>query len=59
MLGKEHGAKSNMCEHCDKLNEVLTELTGPKVAGVIMRRVETRLHPVSNEGLSATLLVTG
>jgi hypothetical protein len=47
-----------MCEHCEKLNEVLTELTGPKVAGVIMRRVEIRLHPLSTDGISPTLLVT-
>ena len=45
-----------MCEHCDKVNEVLTELTGAKVADVIMRRVGTRLHPL-NSPESPTLLV--
>jgi hypothetical protein len=47
-----------MCEHCDKLNEVLTELTGPKVAGVIMRRVEARLHPLSSAEISPILVVS-
>jgi hypothetical protein len=45
-----------MCEHCDKLNEVLTELTGAKVAAVIMRRVEARVHPLNAEGISRTVL---
>ena len=36
-----------MCEHCVKVNEVLTELTGAKVASVIMRRVGARLHPLN------------
>jgi len=39
----------NMCEHCVKVNEVLTELTGAKVAGVIMRRVGARLHPPNTQ----------
>ena len=47
----------NMCEHCEKLTEVLTELTGPKVAAVIMRRVEARLHPVNSEALPNFLVV--
>jgi hypothetical protein len=47
----------NMCEHCEKLTEVLTELTGPKVAGVIMRRVEARLHPLDTQGMSPNLIV--
>ena len=38
-----------MCEHCEVLREVLTELTGEKVAGVIMRRAEVRLHGRSDE----------
>jgi hypothetical protein len=38
-----------MCEHCEILKEVLTELAGEKVAGVIMRRAETRLHGHANE----------
>jgi len=33
-----------MCEHCDVLNDVLTELTGAKVAAVIMRRTVAQLH---------------
>jgi hypothetical protein len=48
-----------MCEHCKTLNDVLTELTGAKVAGVIMRRAEARLHPHENvEGIPKLLLVT-
>jgi hypothetical protein len=38
-----------MCEHCEILKEVLTELTGEKVAGVIMRRAEVRLHGHTND----------
>jgi len=38
-----------MCEHCEVLKQVLTELAGEKVAGVIMRRAETRLHDHTNE----------
>jgi len=41
-----------MCEHCDVLTEVLTELTGEKVAGVIMRRTEAKLHGRSSEHVS-------
>ena len=48
----------NMCEHCDKVNEVLMELTGPKVAGVIMRRVDARVHPLNLEKISPLLIVT-
>jgi len=47
-----------MCEHCDKINEVLTELTGSKVAGVIMRRVDARVHPLTPEKVSPLLIVT-
>ena len=46
-----------MCEHCEKVNDVLTELTGPKVAGVIMRRVGARLHPLDAPEISPTVLV--
>ena len=46
-----------MCEHCEKVNEVLTELTGNKVAGVIMRRVGARLHPLDKEALSPSIVV--
>ena len=38
-----------MCEHCDVLKQVLTELAGEKVAGVIMRRAEARLHGHASE----------
>ena len=47
----------DMCEHCEKVNDVLTELTGPKVAGVIMRRVGARLHPLHASEASPTVLV--
>jgi len=50
--------RTNMCDHCDKMNEVLTELTGAKVAGVIMRRVEARLHPLDSDGLSQILVIS-
>jgi hypothetical protein len=33
-----------MCDHCEALNEVLTELTGAKVAAVIMRRTIAQVH---------------
>jgi hypothetical protein len=46
-----------MCEHCEKVNEVLTELTGSKVAGVIMRRVGARLHPLNVDEISPSLVV--
>ena len=38
-----------MCEHCDALTEVLTQLTGQKVAAVIMTRAAARLHGSSVE----------
>jgi len=33
-----------MCDHCEALNNVLTELTGAKVAAVIMRRTIAQVH---------------
>ncbi len=33
-----------LCDHCDVLDEVLIDLTGAKVAAVIMRRVREKLH---------------
>ena len=47
-----------MCEHCEILAEVLTELAGAKVAGVIMRRVGARLHPVTVDEFQPTILVS-
>lgn len=38
------GRQQPVCEHCDALDEVLIELTGPKVAAVILKRVRERLH---------------
>jgi hypothetical protein len=46
-----------MCEHCEVLRGVLTELAGEKVAGVIMRRVEASLHPFGIEAASNNFLV--
>jgi len=46
-----------MCEHCEALTEVLTELVGGKVACVIMRRTEARLHGPGNEQVLQNLLV--
>jgi hypothetical protein len=46
-----------MCEHCDALTEVLTELAGEKVAAVIMRRTEARLHGRGSEQVSHDFLV--
>jgi len=46
-----------MCEHCEILAEVLTELAGAKVAGVIMRRVTARLHPLAEDVPSPKILV--
>jgi hypothetical protein len=47
----------NMCDHCDVLTEVLTQLTGEKVAEVIMRRVACRLHG-PEAGLNHLLVAT-
>jgi len=33
-----------MCEHCEVVEHVLVELTGHQVAGVVMKRVQERLH---------------
>ena len=33
-----------MCDHCDVLTGVLTQLCGAKVAQVIMRRAVAELH---------------
>ena len=46
-----------MCEHCEKVNEVLTEVAGAKVAGVIMRRVDAKLHPVKTEDVQPAILL--
>jgi hypothetical protein len=46
-----------MCEHCEALTEVLTELVGEKVAGVIMRRTAARLHGAGREQVSSNFLV--
>jgi len=58
MGGKEQGVNETMCEHCEKVNEVLTELTGNKVASVIMRRVGARLHPLHAEAPPTLVVVT-
>jgi hypothetical protein len=47
-----------MCEHCEALTEVLTELTGEKVAAVIMRRTEARLHGSGRGQISPILVAT-
>jgi len=57
ILGQERGRNLHMCEHCDVLTEVLTELAGEKVAAVIMRRTEQRLHGNGSEQLSHNFLV--
>jgi len=46
-----------MCEHCEALREVLTQLAGPKVATVIMRRAELRLHGTGSEEVSPNVVV--
>ena len=40
-----------MCDHCDVLTRVLTQLCGTKVAQVIMKRAIAELH-----GHEATLI---
>jgi hypothetical protein len=57
ILGEERGRNLDMCEHCDVLTEVLTELAGEKVAAVIMRRTEARLHGHGSEQISHDFLV--
>jgi len=44
ILCKKDGGKLDMCEHCNALRAVLTELAGEKVADVVMKRAEARLH---------------
>jgi len=46
-----------MCEHCDALTQVLSELTGEKVAAVIMRRAQAKLHGSGREQVSHNFLV--
>ncbi len=46
-----------MCEHCDAMRQVLTELTGQKVAAVIMRRAEAKIHGRTIEQISNNFLV--
>jgi hypothetical protein len=46
-----------MCEHCDAMAEVLIQLTGAKVAAVIMKRTAARLHGLDNEEVSRNFLV--
>jgi hypothetical protein len=46
-----------MCEHCDVMTQVLTELTGEKVAAVIMRRTQAKLHGSGREQFSHNFLV--
>lgn len=49
-----------MCEHCDVLSEVLTQLTGEKVAAVIMRRVVPQVHgnEVATHAVNPLLVTT-
>lgn len=35
---------SVVCDHCSAMEKVLTNLVGPKVSRVIMKRVENELH---------------
>ncbi len=35
----------NLCEHCDALAKIVTDLVGPKVSVVLMKRVNARMHP--------------
>jgi hypothetical protein len=55
-LGEETGG-NYMCEHCDILREVLTELTGAKVAAVIMTRTAARLHGTDSDQFSRNFIV--
>ena len=57
IIGEERGRILDMCEHCDVLREVLTELAGEKVAAVIMRRTAARLHGCGSEQVSHDFLV--
>jgi hypothetical protein len=34
----------DVCDHCLAMEKVLTDLVGSKVARVIMKRVENKLH---------------
>gem|GEM_PF-6568903 len=33
-----------MCEHCDALASIVSDLVGPKVSAVLMKRVRERMH---------------
>ena len=46
-----------MCEHCDVMTQVLTELTAEKVAAVIMRHTQAKLHGSGREQISSNFLV--
>ncbi len=51
-----------MCDHCDALERVLTDLMGQKVASVVKKRVSRELHgETQNEkaGLEAQTLALG
>ncbi len=51
-----------MCDHCNALEKVLTDLMGQKVANVVKKRVSRKLHgETQNEkaGLKAQTLALG
>ncbi len=58
-LGKYPIRKKELivCEHCEALREVLTELTSEKVARVIVKRAAARLHPLDAETAAHNFLV--
>jgi hypothetical protein len=56
IFGEERG-RNLMCEHCDAMTEVLNQLTGQKVAAVIMKRTAAKVHGLDTEQVSRTVLV--
>lgn len=58
----ELGRQYPMCDHCDALEKVLTDLMGPKVANAVRKRVSRKLHgETENEkaGLEVRTLALG
>lgn len=37
-------AETQLCEHCDALASIVSDLVGPKVSAVLMKRVRERMH---------------
>ena len=43
-------AETQLCEHCDALANIVSDLVGPKVSAVLMKRVKERMHASADLG---------